>query len=204
MTASGKQEGTTRGWGLSKRESRDRFESIDLEASAMKGVHHTGITVSNLERSIDFYHGVLGLEFDNEPSPIFDDEDLGQKVGVPGAALKQVTLRVGDARVELLEYAAPESPNDAPLPQNALGAEHVGFLVDDIEAEVRALEARGIQFFAPITYGDEGVWPAGAGSTSPIPMASRWSWWRSVTRDLTSDSGGSRPIWPTVRRATRQ
>jgi catechol 2,3-dioxygenase-like lactoylglutathione lyase family enzyme len=46
----------------------------------MKALHHVGITVSDLERGIDFYHGVLGLGFVNEPSPLFDDAELGQHV----------------------------------------------------------------------------------------------------------------------------
>jgi catechol 2,3-dioxygenase-like lactoylglutathione lyase family enzyme len=121
------------------------------------GVHHTGIIVSDLERSIDFYHGILGLEFANEPSPVFDDPELGHKVGVPGAALRQVTLKAGDDQVELLEYSAPPSPIDAPVPQNALGAHHVGFRVGDIESKVRELAAKGVEFLGDITAVDEGV-----------------------------------------------
>jgi catechol 2,3-dioxygenase-like lactoylglutathione lyase family enzyme len=123
----------------------------------ISGVHHTGIIVSDLERSIDFYHGVLGLEFANEPSPLFDDPGLGQGVGVPGAALRQVTLRAGDHQVELLEYAAPRSPIDTPMPQNALGSHHVGFHVDDIEAAMQELEAKGVRFFSAVNVVDEGV-----------------------------------------------
>ena len=44
----------------------------------MRALHHVGITVSDLERGIDFYHGVLGLAFRNEPSPVFDDPALGR------------------------------------------------------------------------------------------------------------------------------
>jgi catechol 2,3-dioxygenase-like lactoylglutathione lyase family enzyme len=124
---------------------------------AIHGVHHTGIIVADLERSIDFYHGVLGLEFANEPSPVFDDPPLGAGVGVPGAALRQVTLRAGDHHVELLEYLAPPSPIDAPMPQNALGSHHVAFRVDDIEASKRTLEAAGVTFFSDINVVDEGV-----------------------------------------------
>jgi catechol 2,3-dioxygenase-like lactoylglutathione lyase family enzyme len=123
----------------------------------MQGVHHTGIIVSDLERAIDFYHGVLGLEFANEPSPVFDDADLGPKLGVPGGALRQVTLKAGDDHVELLEYTAPPSPIDTPMPQNALGSHHVGFRVDDIEAKVAELEAKGVRFFSGINSIDEGV-----------------------------------------------
>ena len=53
----------------------------------MKGLHHVGITVKDLDASIRFYHDVLGLEFSNEPSPWFDAPELGPAVGVPGAGL---------------------------------------------------------------------------------------------------------------------
>ena len=123
----------------------------------MRGLHHTGITVSDLERSIAFYHGILGLEFANEPSPVFDDPGLGERVGVPGATLRQVTLQVGDGALELLEYLAPDSPNDTPLPQNALGAHHVAFRVDDVEAKVAELAAKGIEFLSEVNIVDSGV-----------------------------------------------
>ena len=121
------------------------------------GVHHKGITVSNLERSIDFYHDVLGLEFVTEPSAVFSGEDLSKGVGVPGTSLRLAILKAGDANVELLEYLAPESPIDTPMPQNALGAQHIAFLVDDIESTMRALEAKGIQFYSPVNVVDEGL-----------------------------------------------
>jgi len=123
----------------------------------MKGLHHVGITVSDLERGIDFYHGVLGLDFAAEPSPVFDDPALGPAVGVPGAALRQVSLKLGDGILELLEYTRPASPIDAPLPQNALGAQHVAFLVDDISAAKAELEAKGVRFYSEVNAVDEGV-----------------------------------------------
>ena len=123
----------------------------------MNAMHHVGITVSDLERGIDFYHGVLGLGFVNEPSPVFDNPELGPAVGVPGAALRQVSLALGDGILELLEYTNPDSPIDAPLPQNALGAQHVGFLVDDIHAKKAELEAKGVRFYSEVNAMDEGV-----------------------------------------------
>ena len=123
----------------------------------MNGVHHIGITVVDLDAAIDFYHGVLGLEIVSEPSPVFDDPELGPAVGVPGAALRQVCLATDGAVVELLEYATPPSPVDAPLPQNAVGAQHVAFRVDDIEARKRELEAKGVTFLSAVNAVDEGV-----------------------------------------------
>src|SRR6266545_1026193 len=101
----------------------------------MKGLHHVGITVSDLDASIRFYHDLLGLQFANEPSPWFEGEELSRGVGVPGAALRQVSLLVGDTTLELLEYKTPPSETTRPLKSNSRGASHVAFLVDDIEAE---------------------------------------------------------------------
>jgi len=123
----------------------------------MKALHHVGITVKDLDASIRFYHDILGLEFSNEPSPLFEGEDLGRGVGVPGAALRQVSLLVGDTTIELLEYKTPPSDTLRPLASNSLGASHVAFRVDDIEAAKADLEARGVSFYSDVNVVDEGV-----------------------------------------------
>jgi catechol 2,3-dioxygenase-like lactoylglutathione lyase family enzyme len=124
---------------------------------SMKAMHHVGITVKDLEASIRFYHDVLGLQFSNEPSPWFDGEELAAAVGVPGAALRQVSLLLGDTTLELLEYKSPPSETTMPLKSNNRGASHVGFLVDDIAAKKAELEAKGVEFYGPVNFVDEGV-----------------------------------------------
>ena len=123
----------------------------------MKGLHHVGITVKDLDASIRFYHDVLGLQFSNEPSPWFDAPELGPAVGVPGAALRQVSLLVGDTTLELLEYKAPPSETREPLKSNCLGASHVAFVVEDIHAKKAELEGKGIDFYSDVNVVDEGV-----------------------------------------------
>ena len=123
----------------------------------MKGLHHVGITVKDLDASIRFYHDVLGLEFSNEPSPWFDAPELGVAVGVPGAGLRQVSLLLGDTTLELLEYKSPPSETAEPLRSNNLGASHVAFLVQDIHAKKAELEASGIEFYSDVNVVDEGV-----------------------------------------------
>src|SRR5690242_21899849 len=123
----------------------------------MKGLHHVGITVKDLDASIRFYHDVLGLEFSNEPSPWFDAPELGPAVGVPGAALRQVSLRLGDTMLELLEYKSPPSETTTPLLSNNVGASHVAFLVDDIEAKKAELEGLGIEFYSDVNTVDEEI-----------------------------------------------
>lgn len=122
----------------------------------MKGLHHTAITVSNLDRAIEFYCGVLGLELAHEPTEIFSGAFVEQALRVPGASLRIAVLLVGDDRIELLEYEAPPSPVERPLPGNARGAAHLAFVVDDIVAKKAELEAKGITFFADIATNEAG------------------------------------------------
>jgi catechol 2,3-dioxygenase-like lactoylglutathione lyase family enzyme len=123
----------------------------------MKALHHVGITVKDLDASIRFYHDVLGLPFSNEPSPWFEGEELGTAVGVPGGALRQVSLMLGDTTLELLQYKSPPSATTRPLDSNSVGASHVAFVVDDIAAKKAELEAKGITFFSDVNFVDEGV-----------------------------------------------
>jgi catechol 2,3-dioxygenase-like lactoylglutathione lyase family enzyme len=124
---------------------------------SLSGVHHTGIIVKNLDKSIYFWHDVLGLQFQNEPSPWFVGEDLARGVGVPGATLRQVCLTAGDATVELVEYGNRPADNDDPIQQNYLGAMHVALRTDDIEATKAELESKGVVFFSDVNVVDEGV-----------------------------------------------
>jgi catechol 2,3-dioxygenase-like lactoylglutathione lyase family enzyme len=123
----------------------------------MEAVHHVGITVPDIERGIEFYTGVLGLEFNDPPSPVFDSPELGPAVGVPGANLRQANLKLGDVIVELLEYTAPEPPYEVPVPANAHGAAHLAFRVEDVEAKKAELEAAGVEFLSQVNVVDDGV-----------------------------------------------
>ena len=68
-----------------------------------------------------------------------------------------MSLLLGDTTLELLEYKSPPSETTAPLKSNNMGASHVAFLVDDIEAKKAELEAKGIEFYSPVNVVDEGV-----------------------------------------------
>ena len=114
----------------------------------MEAIFHTGVTVSNLDRSIAFYRDQLGLELAMGPTEIFCGEELSQGLGVPGACLRLAVFKIGDGSLELLEYSAPPSPVAKPMPPNTLGAMHVAFEVTDIQARVKELEARGIKFLS--------------------------------------------------------
>ena len=104
----------------------------------LRGVHHAGVTVSNLDRALAFYRDVLGLEvfFTAERG----DDTIGEIVGYPGAKIKLAFCGVpGDsARIELLEYLEPRG-DDADGETFRPASGHVCFVVDDIEALYRRI-----------------------------------------------------------------
>ena len=123
----------------------------------LKGIHHTGLVVRNLDRSIYFYHDILGLPFANEPTPWFSGPELEKGVGVPGAVLRQVSLWVGEhSTMELIEYANRPPSSTSSVPNNYLGAAHVCFLIDDVRAKKAELEGKGVQFYSDVNVVDEG------------------------------------------------
>ena len=109
----------------------------------LKAIHHSGVTVSDLERSLKLYRDVLGLEL----LVVFDrtEADIAQVVGYPGARIRIAFLRApGDsARLELLQYLAPVGTTRQ-METCDPGTGHVCFRVEDIQAVYRRLRAAGI------------------------------------------------------------
>jgi catechol 2,3-dioxygenase-like lactoylglutathione lyase family enzyme len=125
----------------------------------MQAIHHVGLTVSNLERSIRFYRDVLGLPFWIAPTSWITGEHLAQALGVaPPASLRVALFKVGDGEtlLELLEYESPPSTTRAALDQNNVGAAHIAFRVPDIMARVTELAEKGVQFNSDINVVDDG------------------------------------------------
>lgn len=114
----------------------------------IQGVHHTCITVSNLERSIAFYRDMLGLELKMTEESERSGDDRSEALGVPKAKVKLALLQAGDAQVELIEYVtAGGRPYDRN--NNDVGAMHIAFQVDDIDAAYSRLRGHGVRFTAP-------------------------------------------------------
>ncbi len=103
---------------------------------------HTGITVSNLERSLAFWRDVLGFELSHRAHHA---GDLASEVtGVPGAEIALAVLKGYGHKIELLEYLAPpDRKQHVDLKPCDIGSVHVAFTVDKLDAVLSTIEASG-------------------------------------------------------------
>jgi len=130
---------------------------------AIRGaVQHTGLTVSNLERSVDFYVRILGCTL------IMAQEKTGgylaEIVGYPGASVKMAHLSdpAGHHVIELFEYVTPEVlPGD--LEPRRIGNAHLCFMVSDLDQVYSAIQNEGITFISGPVAVDTGANAGGAG-----------------------------------------
>jgi catechol 2,3-dioxygenase-like lactoylglutathione lyase family enzyme len=101
---------------------------------------HTGITVSNLERSLAFWRDVLGFEFSHTAH---QKGELAQEItGVEGAEIKLAVLRApGGHKIELLEYLAPADRKRADIRPCDVGSVHVALLVHDLDGVLERIAA---------------------------------------------------------------
>jgi catechol 2,3-dioxygenase-like lactoylglutathione lyase family enzyme len=101
---------------------------------------HTGITVSNLERSLAFWRDVLGFELSHTAHQ--KGELARQITGVEDAEIKLAVVRApGGHKIELLEYLAPADRKRASLRPCDVGSVHVALLVHDLDAVLEGIAA---------------------------------------------------------------
>jgi len=124
---------------------------------AVERVHHTGFTVSSLDRSVAFYRDLLGCEVMATQEK--ERGYLAAIVGYPDAHVRMAHLRVpgGEHVIELFEYLAPEGNKADVAPRN-VGAAHLCFIVYDLPGIYEQLRERGVDsFVSPPVEVDTGI-----------------------------------------------
>lgn len=115
----------------------------------IRGIHHVGAHVHDMERMVKFYKEAFGFELLSEPFSWEDDEFIDKIVDVPGSAAQGCMLRAGTCYLELFQYSKPQP--DSPDPKNPYDKGYTHFCVDviDIEEEFERLKGLGMTFSQP-------------------------------------------------------
>lgn len=95
-------------------------------------IDHVGIAVSDVDASLKFFTGVLGLASS-------ETEDI------KGQNSRVRFIDTGDAKLELVESLAPGSPIGKHLEKRGPGLHHVALRVPDIHAAIARVVAAGVR-----------------------------------------------------------
>jgi len=98
----------------------------------VKGIHHVGVAVRDLDEAIETYGRLFGAELEHR--------DTVSQHGVEAAA-----VRVGQSRIELLAATDDDTPVGRFLAKRGPGMHHVAYEVDDLDAELAGLDEQGIE-----------------------------------------------------------
>jgi catechol 2,3-dioxygenase-like lactoylglutathione lyase family enzyme len=113
-------------------------------AALIDGVDAVGITVSDMDRAVDFYSKVLTFE------KVSDVEVTGVNYehleGVFGVRMRIVRMRLGDEYIELAEYLAPKG---RPIPidsrSNDRWFQHIAIIVSDMDKAYARLRQNKVE-----------------------------------------------------------
>ncbi len=98
----------------------------------IKRVHHIGIAVNNLTESIAIFEKLLGIKAEVHAAPC-------QKV-------TEALFKIGDeVEINLLEPLGQDSTVAKFLEKRGEGLHHIALEVDNINAELKEMEKKGIQ-----------------------------------------------------------
>ena len=112
---------------------------------AIQRMDHVGIVVDDLAAATEFFLE-LGLELEGEAS--VGGPWVDRVVGLDGVRADIAMLQTpdGHGRLELSKFHTPRAPGaDQHAPANTPGIRHVTFEVQDIDAVVAGLRARGAE-----------------------------------------------------------
>src|SRR5260221_12720917 len=116
-----------------------------LDASAkIVALDTVVIPVSDLDRSIAFYTGVL--DFTNVSTTEVAGEDVEKALGVFGVRARVARLKLGDESLELMQFLAPVGrvyPDDAR--SNDRSFQHVAIIVSDMAKAYAKLREHNVR-----------------------------------------------------------
>lgn len=119
-------------------------ESIGRE-SVVDAVESIGITVSDVDRSVAFFRDVL--MFEKESDIEVAGEEYEKLWGVFGLRVRVVGMRLGDEKIELMQFLAPRG---RPMPIDSRANDgwfqHIAIIVNDMDCAFEHLRRHKVEF----------------------------------------------------------
>lgn len=113
-------------------------ESLQKPAAQAEAVLDVGMTVSDLDRAVDFFTRVLTFEKVSEAE--YAGDDVEHLYGLFGVRIRVAKLRLGDEMIELTEYLTPRG---RPIPADSRSHDrwfqHIAIITNDMDKAYRRL-----------------------------------------------------------------
>ncbi len=121
----------------------------------IKQVIHIGVTVTDMDRSIDFYKNTLGLTFEGEM--IMEGKETDKLFGREDCKVRVAYLNGSEELyappVELLQFLSDDAETDkSDLHKTSIS--EICFHVDDIEKIYKKLKEKNVEFISKPQYFD--------------------------------------------------
>ncbi len=125
-----------------------------------QGIDHVSVSVSDIDRSLEFYHGLLGVPLLGRGED--DGPPLAPEMGGARSRFRYADLDIGRGQVlELLQWLVPAATGRR-APVHEPGSGHVGLRVDNLDEALHVLASAGVHAqFEPVRLEGPGWW-AGA------------------------------------------
>lgn len=113
-----------------------------------------GIVVSDIDKSLAFYAGLLGLKVRTDM--LEKGSYIDSMLTLKEVQVRTVKMEADDGNlVELLWYKShPRKPNQREICE--IGASHIAFTVGNLDEEYKRLRERGVEFNCPPQYSPDG------------------------------------------------
>ncbi len=135
----------------------ERVETSKGVRAQVTGFDHVSVTSSDLDASIAFYSGLLGLPLAARGES--QDEELAVMMDQEGVRIRWADIDMGNGMVlELIEFLHPIGHPVSKALWDP-GATHIGFQVDDVAAVHDRLRDADVRVVSkPVRLTEEGSW----------------------------------------------
>ena len=106
--------------------------STDTSACTVGHLNHVGIAVREIEPVLELYRTL----FDAPETQILED---------PSRGLRAAIIVQGETHIELIQATRPDNAIGEFVAKRGEGLHHIAFNVDDIDAKLEELKAKGIK-----------------------------------------------------------
>jgi catechol 2,3-dioxygenase-like lactoylglutathione lyase family enzyme len=120
------------------------------QSIGLSRANHVGIVVSDLDKAIRFYEALTGTKIANRD--VVGGSRMAAVQGLDKVLIQYANVHLDNLNIDLLQYDEPAAKK-ATYATNDIGAMHLCFEVDDIDAVFKRMRDAGIEFQGePMTF----------------------------------------------------